>query len=167
MQVMADRAVQMHYHLTTADGTTIDRSHGNDPLTYLHGHGHLVPGVEKALEGKSAGDQVTVVVPPEEGYGLSDPDLDVAIPLSVFPAESRGQLVQGARFSGPHPANQSESVMFVVMKVESDKVLCTANHPLADVTLHFDIEVVSVRQGTRGEIADGRIHAPDCSTGCC
>ena len=167
MRITSDCAVQMHYHLTAHDGTTIDRSHGRGPLTYLHGHGHLVPGVEKALEGKSAGDTLTVVVPPEEGYGTRDPNLDVAIPISVFPEDSRQELVEGARFSGSHSSDPTKSAMFMVMKVDGENVFCSANHPLADVTLHFDIEVVDVRQGTQGEIADGQIHAPDCTVGCC
>ena len=167
MNITTDCAVDMHYHLTTDDGTTIDRSQGKNPLSYLHGHGHLVSGVEKALEGKSVGDSFNVVVPPEEGYGVRDPHLDVALPLSVFPPEARGDLVEGARFRGPHPTDKTQDVMFVIVKVDDDSILCTANHPLAGFTLHFDIQVVAVRKGTKGEIADGQIHSSDCSTGCC
>ena len=167
MKIAQNHAVQMHYHLTSSDGTTIDSSNGREPLAYLHGHGHLVPGVEKALEGRAVGDSFQVVVSPQDGYGERDPNLDVAVPLSVFPTESRSALVEGARFRGPHPADPEQSVIFSVLQVDADKLLCTANHPLAGVTLHFDIEVVEVREGTRGEIADGQIHSPDCSTGCC
>ena len=166
MRITSDCAVQMHYHLTAHDGTTIDRSHGRGPpLTCMAMD--ISYGREKALEGKSAGDTLTVVVPPEEGYGTRDPNLDVAIPISVFPEDSRQELVEGARFSGPHPSDPTKSAMFMVMKVDGENVFCSANHPLADVTLHFDIEVVDVRQGTQGEIADGQIHAPDCTVGCC
>ena len=167
MKITKDCAVQMHYQLTDSDGNTIDTSHGRDPLEYLHGHGHLVRGVESALEGKSVGDSFSVVVPPEDGYGQRDPNLDVAIPFTAFPPEARTELVEGARFSGPHPSSPEQTVAYLVIKVEDDRVLCTANHPLADMTLHFDISIVNVRQGTKSEIADGKIHSPDCSTGRC
>ena len=167
MNIAQDHAVQMHYSLTSDDGTPIDSSNGREPLAYLHGHGHLVPGVEKALEGRVAGDSFRVVVPPQDGYGERDPNLDVAVPLTVFPPESRADLVAGARFRGPHPVDQSQVVFFTVIQVDEDTLFCTANHPLAGVTLHFDIEVVEVRPGTPGEIADGQIHRPDCSEGCC
>ena len=167
MKIAQNHAVQMHYHLTTAGGTVIDSTNGRAPLAYLHGHGHLVSGVEKALEGRVVGERFRVVVSPEEGYGERDPGLDVTVPLSVFPTASRAALVEGARFRGPHPADPDQSVIFSVLQVEADTLVCTANHPLAGVTLHFDIEVVEVRPGTRGEINDGQIHSPDCSTGCC
>ena len=76
MLIANNCAVQMHYHLTTADGQTIDSTNGRAPLEYLHGHGHLVPGVEKALVGKSAGDRFSIVVPPKDAYGERDPNKD-------------------------------------------------------------------------------------------
>lgn len=167
MKITKDHAVQMHYRLTSADGTVIDTTAGRDPLAYLHGHGHVVPGVEKALDGRIAGDSFRVVVNPEDAYGERDPSLDVMVPLSIFPETSRGSLIPGARFRGPHPSIPDQSVVFSVIRVEDDQLLCSANHPLAGITLNFDIQVLDVRPGTKGEIADGQIHAPDCSTGCC
>jgi len=167
MNITQDSAVQMHYHLTLDNGVVVDSSKGGEPLAYLHGHGNLVAGVEKSLEGKVAGDSLSVVVPPKEGYGLRDPRLDVAIPLQSLPEALRRELAEGLRFRGPHPVNSDQVTTYLVIKLEEDQVLCTANHPLAGETLHFDIEVVEVRQGTGGEIADGRIHSPECSTGCC
>ena len=167
IRIAEHSAVQMHYHLTTDNGDTVDSSKGRQPLEYLHGHGHLVSGVERALEGKETGDTFTVVVAPEDGYGHRDPQLDVAMPLSIFPEEFRSELAEGVQFRGPHPADPEQAARYVVMKLEESQVLCTANHPLAGETLHFNIEVVGVRAGTAGEIADGQIHRADCSTGCC
>ena len=167
MKITKDCAVQMHYHLTDPDGNVIDSSRGGEPLGYLHGHGNLVAGVEKSLEGRSVGDTFDAIIPPEEGYGTRDPQLDVAIPLTAFPEGARADLVQGARFRGPHPADQQQSAMFMVIKVEDGNVLCTANHPLADVTLHFNIEVVSVREANEGELQAGQFHGDACQTDCC
>lgn len=167
MKIAQDAAVQMHYHLTLDSGAVIDSSKGGQPMAYLHGHGNVVAGVEKSLEGKKVGDSFSVVVPPEDGYGVRDPRLDVAIPLASLPAQLKQQLSPGVKFRGPHPYAQNQATTYLVIQLENDRVLCTANHPLAGESLHFDIEIVEVRQGTKGEIADGRIHSPDCSTGCC
>ena len=78
MKIEKDRVVSLHYHLTDDDGDVIDSSRDSTPLGYLHGHGNLVAGVETALLGKGAGDKLDVVVPPEEGYGTHDPELDLA-----------------------------------------------------------------------------------------
>ncbi|MDP6946552.1 MAG: FKBP-type peptidyl-prolyl cis-trans isomerase, partial [Myxococcota bacterium] len=75
MNIEKDHAVSIHYHLTNDEGEVIDSSQGKDPLAYLHGHGNLVPGVERALEGKAVGDKFEVVVSPEDGYGAHDPSL--------------------------------------------------------------------------------------------
>ena len=167
MKIAQNTAVQMHYHLTVDSGETVDSTKGRAPLQYLHGHGHLVPGVERTLEGKVAGDSFTVTVTPEDGYGVRDPKLDVAMPLSVFPESFRNELAAGVQFRGPHPVDAEQSARYLVIDIKDGQVLCTANHPLAGETLHFNIEVVEVRQGTNGEIADGMIHSADCSTGCC
>src|SRR3569833_3100954 len=69
MQVAVKKAVTIKYTLRDEEGAVLDSTEGRDPLTYLHGAGNLVPGVEEALEGKSAGDEIKVTVPPEKGYG--------------------------------------------------------------------------------------------------
>lgn len=160
MKIQKDSAVQIHYHLTDGDGEVIDSSKGNDPLAYLHGHGNLVPGVESVLIGKSAGDTLSTVVSPEEGYGVRDEGLDVAVPLQAFPEEVRTQLQVGEMFQGPHPTEEGGSAVFRIVVIEGDRILASANHPLAGVELHFDLEVVDVRAATEEELTHGHIHGP-------
>ncbi len=160
MQIASGSAVLIHYHLTDSDGEVIDSSKGGDALGYLHGHGQLVTGVEAALEGKAAGDHVDVVVQPEDGYGVRDPELDVAIPMTSFPEDARGQLQPGAMFEGSHPNNPEASAVYTVMEVLEDRVHATANHALAGVVLHFAIDVQSVRAATEEELAHGHLHGP-------
>ena len=119
-----------------------------------------MPGVERALEGKGVGDAFDIVVAPEDGYGVHDPALDVSVPMEAFPEENHGDLVPGAMFQGPHPADQTQAAMYTVVDVLDGQVRCTANHPLSGVTLHFSLEVVAIREATAEEIAHGHVHGP-------
>lgn len=158
MKITENSAVLIHYHLTDDDGEVIDSSKGRDALGYLHGHGQLVDGVERALEGKEAGDHIDVVVSPEDGYGVRDPEMDVAIPLSSFPDEAQGKIEPGMMFEGSHPEDPEASVPYTVIEVLDDRVHATGNHDLADVTLHFSLDVVSVREATEEELSHGHLH---------
>ena len=62
MQISENSVVSFHYTLTDSTGKVIDSSQGNEPLTYLHGIGQMVPGLENALVGKTAGDKLDVEV---------------------------------------------------------------------------------------------------------
>ena len=160
MKIAKDTAVSIHYHLTDDDGDVIDSSRGKEPLAYLHGHGNLVPGVEKALDGQGAGAKLQTVVTPEEGYGSRDPELDVAIDLELFPEDVRPELQPGMMFQGEHPTEGEQSVHYTIVEVLEDRVHATGNHQLAGVTLHFDIEVIDVRAATAEELSHGHIHGP-------
>ena len=160
MNIDKDRAVQIHYHLTDPDGDVIDTSRDAEPLTYLHGRGDLLPAVEAALVGKTPGDKVTTVILPADGYGVHDPDLDVGVPLEMFPPEAHSQLEPGVMFQGPHPKDPTEMVSFTVIEVLEDAIVASANHPLAGVVLHFDMEVLDVREATEEELAHGHVHGP-------
>ena len=69
MQIAQNSVVAFHYTLTNDAGEVLDSSEGREPLTYLHGAGNIIPGLEKELEGRAAGEKLNVSVSPEEGYG--------------------------------------------------------------------------------------------------
>jgi len=154
MQVTKDKVVMFHYTLTDAAGHQIDSSReGGEPLAILAGHGSLIPGVEKALEGKSAGDQFVITVPPEEGYGLRDEDRTQRVPKKYFPAQiplHPGLTVNLQTQQGPRPVT--------VLKVGMSVVDVDLNHPMAGKSLHFDIEVVEVRAASPEELEHGHVH---------
>ncbi|HEX3848251.1 MAG TPA: peptidylprolyl isomerase [Steroidobacteraceae bacterium] len=155
MDIAADRVVLIHYTLKDDDGTVIDSSEGGDPLSYIQGHGNIVPGLEKALEGKSEGDKVVVAVTPEEGYGRHDAKLIQRVPKRSM--QGAGEIKKGMQFQA---RTEDGMRLFTVTGLVGDMVALDGNHPLADKTLNFDIDVVSVRDATAEELEHGHVHGP-------
>lgn len=148
-----DKVAKIHYKLTNDGGDVVDTSEGREPLEYLHGHGNLVAGLEKALAGKAEGDSVKVSVSPEEGYGLPEDDLLVDVPREHLPVED---IAPGMRFSAETSGGMR---MFTVMEVAEDSVKLDGNHPLAGETLHFEVDVVAIREAEPEELAHGHVHS--------
>ena len=153
MIIAKESVVTMHYTLKNEAGEVLDTSAGREPLVYLHGVGGLIPGLEKELEGKQANDKLNAVIPPEEAYGSRRDDLLRVVSKEGFQGEEA--LVEGMRVQletdrGPAVA--------VVSGIEGENVTLDLNHPLADVTLHFEVEVLNVREAEDEEIAHGHVH---------
>jgi FKBP-type peptidyl-prolyl cis-trans isomerase SlyD len=146
--------VSMHYTLTDDEGNVLDSSEGAEPLTYLHGAGNIIPGLEKALVGKVAGDSEQVKVEPAEAYGEVMSELIQVVEKAAF---------QGIESVEPGMSFQAQAAdgtvqHIVVQSVEGEEVTIDANHPLAGVTLNFDVEIVSVREATEEEVSHGHVH---------
>lgn len=154
---IADGAVvTIHYQLTLDDGSIADSSFGGDPLTYLHGHGNLVPGLERQMVGKAVGTKFDAAVAAGEGYGEYDPDGDRTVPRSAFPKDA--QLGPGMGF---HTEDEQGNVVpLFVREVKADEVVVTTNHPLAGQRLNFTIEVLKIRKATKEELSHGHVHGP-------
>ena len=146
--------VSMHYKLTDDEGTVLDSSEGSEPLSYLHGSGNIIPGLEKALTGKVEGDSLQVTVAPADGYGEVMDELIHTVNKTAF--QETGSVEPGMAFEAQGPDGSSQRI--VVKKVDGDEVTIDANHPLAGLTLHFDVEIVGVREATAEEVAHGHVH---------
>ena len=156
MKISKGKVVSMHYALRDAGGEILDSSEGQAPLDYLHGYGNIIAGLEKALENKAAGEKLNAVIPPEEGYGIREESLVKNVPLSNFQdpqAVEVGSQFQAETSQGPRLAT--------VTQVDDKNVTVDLNHPLADQTLNFDIDVVAVRDATEEELAHGHAHGPE------
>jgi FKBP-type peptidyl-prolyl cis-trans isomerase SlyD len=154
MQIGREKAVTIEYTLKDDGGKVLDTSEGRPPLTYLHGMGSLVPGLEKALDGKTAGDAVTVTLTPDEGYGARDERLIRNMPLRKL--RDRDPVV-GQRV----PADFDGSARLVLITaLQGDYATVDANHPLAGKTLHFSVKIVGVREATAEELSHGHVHGP-------
>jgi FKBP-type peptidyl-prolyl cis-trans isomerase SlyD len=153
VEIAADRVVLIHYTLKDDDGAIIDSSAGGEPLAYIQGHGNLVAGLEKALEGRQDGSIVAVSVPPADGYGKYNASLIQRVPKRSM--QGSGEIKKGMQFQ----ARTDDGMrLFTVTAVVGDMVTLDGNHPLADKTLHFDVEVVSVRDATTAELEHGHVH---------
>lgn len=154
--IAQDSVVSIHYQLTLDDGSIADSSFGGDPLLYLHGHGNLVPGLERQLGGKNAGDKFETTVLPADGYGEFDPAAEQTLPRSAFPPKVDIQPGMGFHTQD----KQGNPVPLFVKELKGDQVVISYNHPLAGQRLHFKIEIVKVRKATKEELAHGHVHGP-------
>jgi FKBP-type peptidyl-prolyl cis-trans isomerase SlyD len=150
-----NRVVMLHYTLRDEQGAVIDSSSGRGPLSYLHGKGNIILGLEQALAGKSAGDKLDVTVAPEQGYGRRDDRLVQIVPRTRFGEASELKPGMQVRASGSQGAR-----LVTVVRVERDFVTVDGNHPLAGRTLHFSVEVAEVRKATHEEVSHGHVHGP-------
>ncbi|MFD2609844.1 peptidylprolyl isomerase [Deinococcus taklimakanensis] len=152
MNITQDKVADINYKLTV-DGELIDQSEENDPLTYLHGHSNIIPGLERALEGKAAGDRVQVTVQPEDGYGPRDEDNSEDLDREDFDDD----IEIGATY---YAQSEDGSVLpFTVTAVNGDKVTVDFNPPLAGKVLNFDVTVLNVRDATAEELEHGHAHS--------
>ena len=154
MEISERRVASFHYTLRNDAGDVLDTSDGREPLSYLHGAQNLVPGLEKALEGRTAGDRFTVDVIPEEGYGVHSPELVQVVGREAFEGI---ELAPGMRFMARTPMGETP---VVIARVDGDRVTIDANHPLAGETLHFDVEITDVREASVEEVLHGHVHGP-------
>ena len=153
MQIAERCVASFHYTLTNDQGEVLDSSSGRGPLTYLHGAGNIVPGLERAMAGKVPGDRFEVTVAPEEGYGIRHPSLVQVVPRVAF--QGVDQIEPGMQF---HAQGPQGPMAVTVTRVEADEVTVDGNHPLAGVPLHFAIEVTEVREASVEEVLHGHVH---------
>ena len=152
MIVAANKVVKMHYSVLDNNKNTIDNSFDGEPLVFIVGTGYLIPGLENALLGKEAGDTFSVTVEPDQGYGERHDDLMQAVPKSMF----EGMDIEvGMQFRATTDAGD-QSVM--IIDIQDEEVIVDGNHPLSGITLHFDVEVLEVRDATEEELAHGHVH---------
>lgn len=153
-QVANNLAVSIDYKLTV-DGEMIDSSEGDGPLDYLHGHENIIPGLERELTGMKIGEQKTVSVAPEDGYGVLDEGALLDVPRSEFPDEV--PLKVGIELE---VTDEEGDMLFATIAEVGDKVVkLDTNHPLAGKTLDFDVTIVDLRQASDEEIAHGHVHS--------
>jgi len=156
MQISPQTAVSIHYTLTNLDGDQLDSSIGGEPLVYLHGTGNIIPGLEQALAGKQVGDKLQVSIPPEQAYGLQDDSMQQVVSKKMF---EDMDIEVGMQF---HADVSHGTGIITITEINGDDVTIDGNHPLAGVTLNFDVEVVAVRPATAEELAHGHVHGAGC-----
>lgn len=162
MNICKGTVVSIDYTLKDDDGNVIDKSDESRPLEYLQGFGNIIPGLESAMDGKEIGESIEVRVEPEEGYGVSKPEMIQVVPSDRFEGMEGGVQV-GMQFHAR--TEQGGTIQVRVVKVENDEVTIDGNHPLADQALNFSVTVKEVRLATAEEIEHGHPHVE--GGGCC
>jgi FKBP-type peptidyl-prolyl cis-trans isomerase SlyD len=153
-RVEKDVVVGINYRLTLEDGTEVDSTSDRGPMEYLHGHGNLIPGLEKALDGRKIGAELEISFEPDEGYGQHDPDKIVEVNKAQLGFEPEIGTVVAARL----PDGREQHLL--IAEVDGDTVTLDGNHPLAGQTLNFEVSVASLREATSEELAAQTVGAP-------
>jgi len=155
MQIAEHTIVRFHYDLADEAGQPIESSREREPMAILYGAGNVIPGIEKAIEGRRAGERLQVTVPPAEGYGERRDGLTQRVPKKFF-NEARKLRPGDSTVLG---SNQGPRVV-TVLKIGETVIDVDLNHPMAGRTLCFDIEIMEVREASAEEIAHGHAHEP-------
>ncbi len=153
MKVADNKVVVIDYVLKDNEGEVIDTSEGAGPLAYLHGAGNIVTGLEEALTGKAAGDEVQASIEPAKAYGERHEEMKQDVPKELFGGVESievGMQFQSETEQGP--------VLVTVVNVTDEMVTVDGNHPLAGVHLNFDVTIREVREATAEEMEHGHVH---------
>jgi FKBP-type peptidyl-prolyl cis-trans isomerase SlyD len=157
MNIANDRVVSINYTLTNAQSQVLDAT-GSEPFSYLHGHRNIIPGLEKALEGKNLGDTFTIHISAADAYGERSEKLITTAPLEHFSGVD--SVRAGMQF---HAETSDGDVQLVtVTAVEDNIVTIDGNHPMAGLDLNFDVSVVDVREASEAELRQGRVQSAEC-----
>ena len=151
MKIEKDTVVTLSYKIADAQGRLVEDS--RDPMVYLHGgYENTLPKIEAALDGQTAGYEVTLHLEPKDAFGERDERLVRTIPRSEFPPGVKlGGQLQGANDDGTPQS-------FTVTKIKGPTVFLDGNHPLAGKALRFRLKVTGVRAATGEEIAHRHVH---------
>ena len=152
MKIEKDRVVRFHYSVAEQGQESIETSQGREPLAILYGHGNIIPGLEKAMDGREAGESFSADVPAAEAYGEKREGLTQRVPKKHFGDQRLMpgmQVVLNTNF-GPRAVT--------IEKVGMSVVDVDLNHPMAGKDLHFDIDVVDVREASAEELEHGHVH---------
>jgi FKBP-type peptidyl-prolyl cis-trans isomerase SlyD len=160
--VADDLVVSLAYDLRDSEGDLIDSAGEDDPLEFIQGYGHIIPGLEGELYGLAVGDERDLVIEPADAYGEYDDENSAVVPLDMFPP---GMQVEVGMAVELEMEDDDTPVEAIVTEIEDDEVTLDMNHPLAGETLHFHIKVVGLREATAEEKDHGHVHGPGHSHG--
>ena len=155
MKIDANKVVAINYTLKSDDGTVLDSSEGKSPLPYIQGTGQLIPGLEKELEGKEVGEKMDIVIAPAEAYGEVNKEMVFDVSKEGF--RGNEELKVGMQVEVEMDKGKS---IAAGTKIEDDNVTLDLNHPLAGMTLHFNVEIMEVRKASEEELSHGHVHGP-------
>lgn len=151
-QIANDVVVSLAYKMLV-DGEVVEEAGHEDPLDYLHGHENIVPGLERALEGKRVGDRLSVTLQPADAYGEYDDEAVELVDAEDLPDE----ITAGTELI----LEDEEGYMLdvVVKEVTGEGVLIDMNPPFAGKTVTYEVEVIGLREADKDELDHGHPHS--------
>jgi FKBP-type peptidyl-prolyl cis-trans isomerase SlyD len=132
--------VALEYTLSDETGKVIESNKGKEPMSYIHGKGQIIPGLEKQLSGMKVGEEKKVQVKPEDGYGPINPEAFQEISKDKLPPEA---LKVGTMLMAQGP--QGQGIPARVHEIKDNTVIMDFNHPMAGKTLSFDIKISEIK----------------------
>lgn len=152
-KVKDNLVVSMVYELRV-NNEKIDSCDENDPLQFIQGQGHIIPGLEREIDGMAIGESKHVLVKAVDGYGEFDPDQVVEMPKSDFPEDFTLEPDMEVTFEDEDGSEMSAFVEEVTLET----VTFNFNHPLAGDDLEFDVKITGLREATAEELEHGHVH---------
>ena len=159
MTVKKDAVVEIHYTLKNDAGEVLDSSVGKHPMPFMHGRGHIIAGLEKAVEGMEVGESCDVSLAPEDAYGIYDKEAIQEIPMDALKGIDKLEVGMNLQSQDQH----GNPVTVRVLKITKKAITVDANHQLAGETLHFNLKIESIREATEEELSHGHVHSGSCS----
>jgi len=151
MKIQKDSVVRFHYTVSEG-GEQVETTEGRDPMAILIGHGNVIPGLEKALDGRESGEKFAVDVAAVDAYGVVTEGLTQRVPKKHFEGQplKAGMAVMLNTNFGPRAVT--------IQKVGMSVVDVDLNHPMAGKDLQFEVEIVEVREASAEELDHGHVH---------
>jgi len=142
--------VSLTYSIADRQGNLLE--HNDLPVGYIFGgETELIGGMDRALAGRSAGEEVELTVEPEQGFGPHDPNLTFSDDLENVPEQFR--------FVGAEVQMQNEEgdvKTFHVTQIANGKLTVDGNHPFAGKSLRVRVKILQVRDATKEDtVQDG------------
>lgn len=156
MNIRDDIVVTLDYTLKV-DGAVIDTSENSEPIQFIQGQGHIIPGLERQLYGMSKGESKLVAISPAEGYGDVDDNAYTDIPRGQFPSDIPLEIGIALQLRD----QRGEVLNATIAEIDQETVHLNFNHPLAGKELVFSIKVVDLREATAEEMDHGHVHDPN------
>lgn len=161
-EVGPNKVVSFHYQMYRTEegerGKLMEESAAAQPIVYLHGHQNIVPGLEAAMAGRKEGEKFQVTLAPEQAYGPRRPNAIQRVPIKHLLLVNKKQRLQPGMVVAVQTDRGPRHV--VILKAGKFNVDVDTNHPLAGLTLDYDIEIESIRDAEPDEIAHGHAHGP-------
>jgi FKBP-type peptidyl-prolyl cis-trans isomerase SlyD len=163
MKVTRNTVVTVNYHLHAnfpdKEKQHIESTEAEHPFRFLFGSGSLIAGFERNLEGLSPGDKFDFSVQPSDGYGETDNDAVISLPIDIFKVDNAIDFnVLKVGNVLPMSDDQGNQMQGKVVSFDTEQVKMDFNHPLAGQVLHFSGEVTDVREATPEELDHGHVH---------